>query len=462
MKQIKTLWGRFRRDSTLGRVIKNSGFLLVSNLISAVISIATANLVGVAVFGVLGIITSFITNVNQLLSFRMADVVVRYMGGYYVKKEYDKAAAIVKLAGIAEATISILAYVVLLILAPIGARYIAKDQSLTPLFLIYGLSILAMITFETATGVLRVVNSYFGQSVINLLQSVVTLGIIIYAYITRSGIMVVLMAYLAGKVILGLGTIIFAIIRARQTLGKNWWKASFKLLPPIKELTKFALSTNFSGTINMVVRDSELLWVGGLFSPTVAGYYKVAISIINLIIMPINPFIATTFPEIIRTAANKLWKHLKSLLKRVSFLAALWTGAVTIGLLVIGKQALFTKWIPWRGHLASVYKPEFLPSFPILLILLVGFGVGNILYWNRNLLLAFNRADFPLKISFWGSLIKIALTLTIIPLMVQHNLQSSAILVEAILFTSYLAISTIVLTLKGIHLIPKVEQEPSI
>lgn len=459
MSYIKVLWGRFKRDHTLKRVIKNSGFLLVSNLISAVISIATANLVGVTLFGELGIITSFITNVNQLLSFRMADVVVRYMGDSYARQEYDKAAAVVKLAGLTEASFSVLAYLVLLVLAPLGARYIAKDTGLTPLFLIYGLSILGMIAFETATGVLRVVNSYFGQSVINLVQSLVTLGIIVYAYLSHGGIMVVLIAYLAGKLVLGLSTLIFAFIRVRQTLGAGWWKASFKLLPPIKELTKFALSTNFSGTINMVVRDSELLWVGGLFSPTVAGYYKVAISIINLIIMPINPFIATTFPEIIRNTADKLWKHLRSLLKRVSFLAALWTSAVAIGLIVIGKQALFTPWIPWRGHLASVYKPEYLPSYPLLLVLLIGFGIGNILYWNRNLLLAFDRADYPLKVSFWGSLIKIVLTITIIPLMVGHSLESQAIMVEAFLFTSYLAVSTLVLTIKGVRMIPKTGDE---
>jgi len=89
MKFIHTLWDKFKRDTTLGRVVKNSGFLLVSNLISAVISIITANLVGVTVFGVIGIITSFITNVNQLLSFRMADVVVRYMGDFYARKEYE-------------------------------------------------------------------------------------------------------------------------------------------------------------------------------------------------------------------------------------------------------------------------------------------------------------------------------------------------------------------------------------
>jgi O-antigen/teichoic acid export membrane protein len=129
-------------------------------------------------------------------------------------------------------------------------------------------------------------------------------------------------------------------VRLNQMLGKNWWKSSFKLLPPFKELAKFAVSTNLSGTINMVVRDSELLWVGWLFNTQVAGYYKTALALINLLIMPINPFISTTYPEIIRSITNKAWSQLKSLLRRVTLIAGGWTVAVGTFLILFGKQLL--------------------------------------------------------------------------------------------------------------------------
>jgi O-antigen/teichoic acid export membrane protein len=459
MNRIKALWGKLKRDNTLGRVIKNSGYLFLSNIISAVISIATANLLGVEQFGALGIIISFVSNINRLLSFRMSDVVVRYMGEYVAKKEYERAAAIVKAAGLTEGITSLLAYAVLAVLSPLGARYIAHDPATTPLFFLYGITIISMLTTETATGVLQVGNFYLSQSVVNLLQSVVTAIVIVYAYLAHAGIMVVLLAYLAGKIIAGVGPILLALIRMPRIVGPRWWKASFKLLPPFKELSHFALSTNFSGTINMVVRDSEILWVGGFFSATVAGYFKVALAIINLIIMPINPFIATTYPEIIRTMAKKMWLHVRSLLKRVTFIAGLWTTTVAIVLLAAGKFLLFTPWIPWHGHLAAVYKPEYLPSYPILLILLIGFGIGNTVYWSRSLLLAFGRPDYALKVSFWGSLAKVGLTVGIIPLMVRNGMESSAMLVEAGLFTCYLLVTVGILTWKGLSLVQRNLQE---
>ena len=232
---IKKLWSKFKRDNTLGRVVRNSGLLFISNAISAVISIVTANILGVASFGALGIIITFVSSVNRLLSFRMSELVVRYMGEYVEKGEKEKASAIVKAAGLSEAVTSLFAFGVLALLAPVGATYIAKDATTAPLFFLYGISILGLILSETSTGVLQVGNFYLSQSVINLIQSIVTAVVIVFAYFSRGGITMVLWGYLAGKLIAGLGPVMIALIRLPKILGKGWWKASMKNLPPLKD-----------------------------------------------------------------------------------------------------------------------------------------------------------------------------------------------------------------------------------
>lgn len=449
MNFLSRRYHSWSKDQLLGRIIKNSGLLFTSNAISAFISILTANLLGVEQFGALGIVIAFVSNINRLLSFRMGDVVVRYLGEYVTRNEMDKAGAVVKAAGLMEALTSITAYIVLALAAPFGAKYIAHDPSVTPLFFLYGVSILGMLTTETATGVLQVGNHYRSQSLINLIQSLVTAAIIFYAYITHAGIMVVLLAYLAGKLVTGIGPIIMAFVRLNDMLGKDWWKASFKLLPPFKELAKFAISTNLSGTINMIVRDSELLWVGWLFNTEVAGYYKTALALINLMIMPINPFISTTYPEIIRSITQKAWKQLKILLRRVTLIAGGWTLIVAAFMILLGKQLFFTPWIPWKGGIHAVYKAEFLPALPLLIILLLGFGLANSLYWNRSLLLAFGKPDYPLKVAFWATLVKVILTITVVPILGYQW--------EAVLLSVYLCVTVALLAANGLAEIKKVE-----
>ncbi|MHC1783115.1 MAG: oligosaccharide flippase family protein [Anaerolineaceae bacterium] len=442
MKSFPARLREWSEDHLLKRVVKNSAFLFGSNAINAVLSILTANLLGVAVFGVLGIVISFVSNINRLLSFRMGDVVVKYLGEFLAKEDKVGAAAVVKAAALIEGITSIVAYGLLAVLAPLGARYLSDDPALLPLFLLYGLTILANLTTETATGVLQVGGHFRSQAAINLVQSLATAGLILYAYLTGGGLMMVLVAYLAGKVILGLSPILLALYWLPRMLGRDWWKASFVHLPPLRELMRFSIFTNFSGTINMIARDSEILWVGYFFSPLVAGYYKTALALINLIVMPITPFISTTFPEITRSIVKQQWDRLTTLLKRVTIIAAGWTFAVAIGLALFGQRVLFE---PWQifGRTFSIYRSEFSPALGVLMILLVGFGAANILFWNRPLLLALGLAETSMWVGFWAMTAKVILAFIIVP--------HAGYLSEAALLSAYFVVSVGLMVYKGLR-----------
>lgn len=436
----------FTGDRLLRRVVRNSTYLFASNAISAVLTIVTAGLLGVRDFGTLGIITGFVSNINRLLSFRMGDVVVRYMGAALIEKDEPlakaRAAAVVKAAGLVEALTSLAAFGVLALLAPWGAALIAKNADLTPLFLLFGVSIIANITTETATGVLQVTGHFRTQAMINLVQSLLVAGLVVLAAARGGGLLFVLWAYLIGKMILGLGPILAAFYWLPRALGKDWWRAPLSLLPPWKEFLRFAISSNFSGTINVFARDSELQWVGFFFGPEISGYYKVALALINLIVMPINPFISTTYPEITRAFAARQWQRLKDLLRRVTVISAGWTGAVALGLLLLGKPVLFTTWT-FFGRSFHIYKGEYLPAYPVLLVLMVGFGAANVLFWNRPLLLAQGLAGYALRVSFWVMALKIALIFLLLP--------RAGYLAEAWILSGYFVLSVGLMAWRGLR-----------
>jgi O-antigen/teichoic acid export membrane protein len=268
-------------------------------------------------------------------------------------------------------------------------------------------------------------------------------------YMTGGGLVMVIWAYLVGKIILGLGPIVVALYWLPRVLGSEWLRAPLALLPPRRELFRFAISTNFSGTINQIARDSEATWVAVFFRSTaVAGYYKTALAIITLIVMPINPFISTTYPEITRAFASRSWAQLRSLLQRVSLIAAGWTAAVALGLLLLGRQVLFQSWTIF-GHSFHIYRAEFLPAFPVLLVLLLGFGTANILFWNRPLLLAQGLADYSLKVSFWAMLAKVALAFVLLPW--------AGYLAEAALLSGYFVVTVGLMVWRGLREIDRAE-----
>lgn len=437
-------WGK---DVVLKKVVGNSAYLFGSQAVGAVLSILTANLLGVTGFGVLGVVIGFVTNINRLLSFRMADFVVRYMGGFLAKEQRNEASAVLKIAALTELATSLLAYLVLVLLSDWGAANFAKDPATRPLFIIYGIAILANVMSETAMGALNVTGHFRSQALLNLFQSLLTAGLFVFVFLNQGGVFSVMLVYLAGKVALGIGPVLLALFWLPKSLGKGWWRTPIKgNLPDRKPMIKFALNSNFSGTVTIFARDSEVLWVSYFFDTTVAGYFKVALAVINLMVMPITPFISTTFPEITKHVAKREWGRLKRLLARVTTISGAWTLLVTAGLLLLGQQVLFSPWSLF-GRTIYIYKAGYSPAYYVLLVLLVGFGIANIFFWNRSLLLAFGKAELPLRVSFFAMLGKVGLAFLIVPVL--------GYLAEAALFSAYFLISVGVLVLYGLGEIRK-------
>ncbi len=263
---------------------------------------------------------------------------------------------------------------------------------------------LVNITFESATGVLQVVKRFRAIAVINLIQSLITASLILGAFLTESGLIAVLLAYLIGKSFAGIVTSVVAVQQLKTTLGTGWWRASLRLIPDWGAVGRFAISTNLTGTLNLVTRDSESLWIALLRNPTEAGYFKIALGVINLVMLPIQPFIGPTYTEISQTVAQRYWSQTTELLKRVSQLAGAWTIAAS------GLLALFGSWV-----IELLYGTEFGPAYPALVVLLIGYGFANVLFWNRPLLLALGMPGYPVKVAVVFGLFKTGLGIWLVP-----------------------------------------------
>ena len=433
MKLISKLWNILKNDKLLQKVIRNASYLLSSNVLSmafsVIQSILAGRLLGVAGFGVIGTITVFATTLNKIFSFRMNELVVKYLGEALAQDEKEKAAAVVKAAGLGEILSACLSFLILVLLAPIAAERLADDPTTYPLFILYGTIILANFTYETAFGIIQVRNHFRSQAIINLISSITTASIIAWAYFTQRGLLEILTAYITGKFILGLGTSVLGWREMNKTLGKKWFRASFKALPPLKELFGFAFSTNISNTVIHMVRDNEALWIAWFLTPVDVGYTKTALAIINLVQVPITPFISTSYPEINNAVIKKDWTLLRRLLKRITLISGTWTGLSVIVLTIFGRWLLM------------FYGAEFLPAHIPMLLFLVGLGYANILFWNRPLLLSLGLPFVPYKISLYCGLAKVLLAFLLVP--------AFGLNMEAILLSAFFVISVTLIVLRG-------------
>jgi O-antigen/teichoic acid export membrane protein len=408
MKSPLKIYHEWKQDKSLGEVIKNTGYMVTSNTASTgltfVQGMLAAIILGPIEYGLLGMVVSFASNVNRLLSFRMGELVVKFGGEYLDKKEIKKAAAVIKFAGLAEIITSLIAYLLLIILAPWAAKVILKDPLITRWIIIYGVALLANFMTETSTAILQIGDRYRKLATLNFLQSLLTAIWIVILFFTKGDLIQVLLAYLAGKFLYGSGIFLLGMITLRDLIGKNWWKASLGELDNKKGLMKFAFSTNISSTLNLVIRDSEVLWVGYFLSPLYAGYYKFSVAVINAVILPVSQFITVTYPQINKKVIAKHWKDLKRLLRGTSTLAFAWIILCIIGLMIFGE------WV-----LSLIKDGAYIPSLPYIYVLMIGYGFASVFFWNRNLLLSFNLPDLPIKIMAIVGGIKTLLMFFLIP-----------------------------------------------
>ena len=436
MKSPLKIYQEWKQDKSLGDVVKNTGYMITSNTattgLTFIQGILAAVILGPIEYGLLGMVVSFSSNINRLFSFRMGEMVVKFGGEFLENQEFRKASALIKFAGLAELITSILAYILLIVLAPWAAKVILKDPLITKWIIIYGLALLANFSSETSTAILQIGNQFRNLARLNFFQSLLTAIWIVVLFFSQGNLIQVLLAYLAGKLLFGSGLFILAIKTMNTILGKEWWEIRLSELENKKSIIKFAISTNISGTLNIIIRDSEVLWVGYFLSPLYAGYFKFSIAVINAIILPISQLITVTYPQINKSIVAKQWNSLKKLLSRTSLIAFFWVIICSLGLVFFGE------WV-----LSFIKDGAYVPALPYIFVLIIGYGFASIFFWNRNVLLSFNQPNVPLLIMLVFGGIKTILMFVLIP--------RFGYLMQAGLLSGYFVISIGMMVILGVR-----------
>jgi O-antigen/teichoic acid export membrane protein len=426
-------------------VVRNSSYLFGSNVFASglgfIQGIVIIRLIGLANLGMVVIIQTFASNINRLLSFRMSEVVVKRLGPALAEDKKSEAAALVKAAGLTEAAVSLVACLVLALLTPWAARVIAHEAASAPWFLFYGLILLINLVYETSTGILQATHRFNNLARFTLIQAILTFLIIGITYILYRWVATqflapylvpaVLLAYVEGKAYYNISLVVLALREINAALGTGWWRSSLEQLPGKRALAMFAVNTNLNGTVNLIFRDNIPLYLGALLSTAQVGYFSIAFTLISTITLILDPLIAPTYSEISRTIAKLQWDTTLRLLGRVTALAS---GIV----LAIGGFWALTGW--WL--IPFIYKPAALPAYPILLILLLGYGFAGIFQWNRSLMLSLGKAGYPVLILVLTGVIELGLIFALVP--------RYGYLMMGAIFSGYFIVSNGFISLRGL------------
>ena len=284
------------------RIIRNSSYLVSATVLAAGMGMVQGAFqartftnagdgIGIAGLGLLAAIAGFTNVLNRLTSFRIDELVIRYVRLYQERGETRKAAAVYKLAAMLESLGAIAAFGLIVWLAPLGVRIFSDLSGVESWFVLYGSLALINLVFNSSDGILKVFDRFDAKSVIEVVQSAVRLGLTVLVFLTGGGLLELILAELAGRLLRSIAVVWLALRTVREKWGSDWLRTPVSVLAEDRRsLLTFAFSTNLSASISLVAKDSEDLWVNAILGNVVGGFYNVARSLNGFLQLPIRNF----------------------------------------------------------------------------------------------------------------------------------------------------------------------------
>lgn len=402
----------FKRGSgaaadAFARILANTGWLLGGKGVGAVLSLAYLAIVtrtlGVADFGRFALVLSAANVIKALVSFDSWQIVVRYGQPHLTAGNGDALNRVLRfcilidlasaLAGAAVAGAIILLFGPALGLEPgMGVE-------------VWLFSLLMMITIRSSpTGVLRLFDRFDSAAFAETMIPVGRMIGAVAAWLLMPGITGFLLAWAFAELLCALSYWFLALRVGGDRIGN--WRAG-RALDARREnpgIIGFLTATNLQTSLGSIGQQVAVLIVGGFAGPAGAGLYRLANQLANSLTKISSLLSRSIFVELSRTSAQGT-EALGALFRRTNRLALV-AGAVIIALiLTIGH--------PLLGLIAGA---DFLPAYPLLLMLGMSACIDLAGVSYRPLLMATNRAGLSLRISFLSTLLLLSLQSALLPI----------------------------------------------
>lgn len=389
-------------DRHFKSLLKNSSYLTVSKAIAGVAALTTlafaGRSLGVLMFGMLILITSYAKAASGLSKFQSWQLIVRYGGQALGSGEAEEFKASTGFAFALDVVSGFGGMILAILLLPLlGGLFGITDQYLL-VAMVY-CTLLPTMSAATPVGVLRSLDRFdliSWQGTTYPIARAILSGIawqmdapfetfVAIWYLTDLG-----------------GDLYLWFLAWRELRRRNLLQGIRPTLKPNKlpGAWRFAIHVNLTSSLTAAWGPIARLVVGGLVGPAGAAIYRIAASLADSAQKPADLLGKVYYPEVVRMdlKTKKPWK----LMLRGTVLA---TAVGVVGLLVL--------LVAGRPLIDALFGSEFLPAYPVLLVLMAVPLLAMISFPLVPMLYALDRPDAPLNARLIGTILYFA---TVAPL----------------------------------------------
>jgi O-antigen/teichoic acid export membrane protein len=400
------------KDQHFRSLLKNSGYLAISQVVAAIAAVAALSLaahaLGVLLFGALILITSYAKAVSGIAKFQSWQLIVRY-GARAVHGEVADFQTSTGFAFALDALSGVGGMLVAVAILPFIAGWVGIQPDQLWLAMLY-CTLLPTMGAATPSGVLRALDRFdliSWQSTANPIGRMILVAIA-YALHAPFG------AYVAAWYVTDLGGDLYLWFLAWRELRRRGLLEGIR--PTLRPDTlpgawRFAIHVNLNASVVAAWGPIARVVVGGLLGPAGAAMFRVASSLSDSASKPADLLGKAFYPEVVRMdlTTKKPWK----LMLRGTALAS------GIALLAIIILLIAGDWL-----IALLFGKDFLGAYDALVILMLIPFLSIFSFPLPPMLYALDRPDAPVTARFAGTIIFFVI---IAPLSWRFGLDGAAI-----------------------------------
>ena len=263
--------------------------------------ILLARNLGPAAFGSLALMLALTDLIQQLLSSRVWETATTFVTRYRATGDTRAAAAVLKICLSVDLIAATASTLLLLASAEFLARWFIKDPGAVRSPCACAVMPILLVPIATGRSMLRMADRYRWLSSELLAESMVRLiAVWIVLALVGTELGPVVTAYLIAA---GVGSVamVWLMTRAWRELGLGAWRDSpLSAVPQPRQVLRFMLYSNLSGTFRLLSAKADLLMLGWFVQPAAVGVYRLARSLADPLVAVSDPVYQATYPELAR------------------------------------------------------------------------------------------------------------------------------------------------------------------
>ena len=257
------------------------GAITTAQLFASTVQVAlSARILGPEGFGVLAVIIAVTSLLYRFVSLPGNEVITTFVTRSLAEGRMEEATGTLRFTFILSQALSLVSYTLLAAATLAVSGLLGDAEGYRSSMLVYGIGGVAAATVRESMALLRLADQLRLGFAVALVSAAARIAFLLAAWLTEGGLIIVVLAYVAGDVIIGVGLFIAAAFSERKA-GLPGFLRSLSARAPGRDVIAFQVGSFWRASVEAVILHIDVILIASIVSLNQVGLYRAAHQIVD-------------------------------------------------------------------------------------------------------------------------------------------------------------------------------------